>query len=124
MPQITVDRSVQLEHGSDYDWPAFVRDLHSTVVEIAAAKLPACKTRFRPTGDVFVGHEQAAGHALLHIHIAMLAGRTEETKARLTEAVLELVRRHVRPAHGLTLHASAEIRELDPSNRTFTETTE
>ncbi|SDC20779.1 5-carboxymethyl-2-hydroxymuconate Delta-isomerase [Streptomyces prasinopilosus] len=121
MPQITVDYSAQLKHGFDHDWPAFARDLHTTVVEIAAATLPGCKTRFRPTDDVFVGHEQEEDHALVHVHIALLPGRTEETKARLTEAVLELVRRHVRTDGGRTLHVSAEVRELDPSYRKFVE---
>ncbi|MFD3733856.1 5-carboxymethyl-2-hydroxymuconate Delta-isomerase [Streptomyces sp. NPDC058632] len=124
MPQITVDHSAQLKRGFECDWPAFARDLHSTVVEIAAAKLPACKTRFRPTGDVFVGHGQAEDHALVHVHIGLLPGRTEETKARLTEAVLELVRRHVRPVGSLTLHASAEVRDLDASYRKFVEPAE
>ncbi|GAB2772709.1 5-carboxymethyl-2-hydroxymuconate Delta-isomerase [Streptomyces chlorus] len=119
MPQITVDYSAQLKHGFDHDWPAFARDLHTTVVEIAAAKLPACKTRFRPTEDVFIGHDEEAEYALVHIHIALLPGRTEETKARLTEAVLELVRKHVRAVGDLTLHASAEVRDLDASYRKF-----
>ncbi|MER5843122.1 isomerase [Streptomyces prasinus] len=119
MPQITVDHSAQVTSSFDCDWPAFVRDLHGTVVEIAAAKLPACKTRLRPTGDVFIGHEPVGDHALVHVHIALLPGRTEETKARLTEAALELVRRHVRASGGLTLHASAEVRELDASYRKY-----
>ncbi len=53
----------------------------------------------------------------MHVHIALLAGRTDETKARLTEAVLELLRQYVKPAEGQMLHASAEVRDLDPSYR-------
>ena len=53
MPQITVDYSDNLADG--FDRPAFARDLHSAVVEIAAAKPPACKTRFRRTEDPVVG---------------------------------------------------------------------
>ncbi|MGX1269569.1 5-carboxymethyl-2-hydroxymuconate isomerase [Streptomyces phaeoluteigriseus] len=57
----------------------------------------------------------------MHVHIALLAGRTEETKARLTEAVLELLRQHVKPAAELAVHASAEVRDLDPSYRKYEE---
>lgn len=53
----------------------------------------------------------------MHVTLGLLAGRTEETKARLTEAVLELLRQYVKPSGGLALHASAEVRELDPSYR-------
>ena len=42
-----------------------------------------------------------------------------ETKAQLTEAVLELLRTHVKPVEGLVLHASAEVRDLDASYRKF-----
>ncbi|MER7482834.1 5-carboxymethyl-2-hydroxymuconate Delta-isomerase [Streptomyces sp. NPDC126510] len=110
MPQITVDYSADLADG--FDRPGFAKALHEATVEIAAAKPPACKTRFRPTEDIVVGPE-TEGH--VHVHIALLAGRTDETKARLTEAALELLRTHVKPAAGLALHASAEVRDLDPS---------
>ncbi|MFI5569843.1 5-carboxymethyl-2-hydroxymuconate Delta-isomerase [Streptomyces sp. NPDC051740] len=118
MPQITVDYSERLADG--FDRPAFARDLHTAVVEIAAAKQPACKTRFRRTEDVVVGPE-TEGHALVHVHVAMLPGRSDETKARLTETVLELLRQYVKPAEGVRLHASAEVRDLDASYRKFEE---
>jgi 5-carboxymethyl-2-hydroxymuconate isomerase len=114
MPQITVDYSERLAEG--FDRPGFARALHTAVVDIAAAKSPACKTQFRRTEDTTVGPD-SEGHAVVHVHIGLLAGRTEETKARLTEAVLELLRQYVEPAGGLALHVSAEVRELDPSYR-------
>ncbi|MEU2284016.1 5-carboxymethyl-2-hydroxymuconate Delta-isomerase [Streptomyces sp. NPDC013178] len=116
MPQITVDYSDRL--ADDFDRPGFAKALHDAVVEIAAAKPPACKTQFRRTEDATVGPD-TQGHAIVHVHIGLLAGRTEETRARLTETVLELLRQHVKPAEGLTLHASAEVRDLDPSYRKY-----
>lgn len=53
MPQITVDYSGRL--AGDFDRPGFARALHEAVVEIAAAKPPACKTQFRRTEDTVVG---------------------------------------------------------------------
>ncbi|GKQ40403.1 5-carboxymethyl-2-hydroxymuconate Delta-isomerase [Streptomyces sp. A012304] len=116
MPQITVDYSDRL--ADDFDRPGFAKALHDAVVEIAAAKPPACKTQFRRTEDTTVGPD-TEGHAIVHVHIGLLAGRTEETKARLTETVLELLRQHVKPTGGLALHASAETRDLDPSYRKY-----
>ncbi|MGW1542712.1 5-carboxymethyl-2-hydroxymuconate Delta-isomerase [Streptomyces sp. NPDC002309] len=116
MPQITVDHSASL--ADDFDRPAFARALHTAVVEIAAAKSPSCKTQFRPSDVTTVGDE-TEGHAVVHVTVGLLAGRSEDTKARLTEAVLELLRRHVKPTGGRTLHASAEVRDLDPSYRKF-----
>ncbi|GGY40014.1 5-carboxymethyl-2-hydroxymuconate Delta-isomerase [Streptomyces djakartensis] len=116
MPQITVDYSAGL--GDGFDRPGFAKALHEATVGIAAAKPPACKTRFRRTEDIVVGPE-TDGHAHVHVHIALLPGRTDETKARLTEAALELLRAHLEVAEGLVLHASAEVRDLDASYRKF-----
>ncbi|MFH8340901.1 5-carboxymethyl-2-hydroxymuconate Delta-isomerase [Streptomyces sp. AM6-12] len=116
MPQITVDHThVWKEPAQAGD---FVRELHEAVVRIAAAKPEACKTVLRD-GFAVYGYEGTGEqrHAIVHVTIGLLAGRTEETKARLTETVLELLERHVSPEDGGTLHASAEVRDLDPSYR-------
>ncbi|MFF9276093.1 5-carboxymethyl-2-hydroxymuconate Delta-isomerase [Streptomyces griseosporeus] len=116
MPQITVDYSAPLAGG--FDRRRFALALHEVTAEIAATQEAGCKTRFRVTEDTTVGRDED-GHALVHVTIGLLPGRTDETKARLTEAVLELLRTHVKPVAGLTLHASAEVRELDASYRKF-----
>ncbi|MFF4955617.1 5-carboxymethyl-2-hydroxymuconate Delta-isomerase [Streptomyces sp. NPDC001222] len=116
MPQITVDYSARL--AEDFDRAGFAKALHAATVEIAAAKPPACKTQFRRTEDTVVGSD-SEGHAVVRISIGLLAGRAQETRARLAEAALELLRQYVKPAEGLALHASAEVRDLDPSYQRF-----
>ncbi|MFE7277693.1 5-carboxymethyl-2-hydroxymuconate Delta-isomerase [Streptomyces sp. NPDC057623] len=118
MPQITVDYSGVLANA--FDRAGFARALHTATVEIAAAKPEACKTQFRPSEYTAFGYEdpEAQGHAIVHVTLGLLAGRTDETKAKLTEAVLELLRKHVAD-DGVVLHASAEVRDLDPSYRKF-----
>jgi 5-carboxymethyl-2-hydroxymuconate isomerase len=116
MPQITVDHSKTIS----FDREGFARDLHTAVVEIAAAKPEACKTQFRAGQFTAFGYEdpEEQGHAVVHVTLGLLAGRTDETKARLTEAVLELLRKHIED-DGTVLHGSAEVRDLDPSYRKF-----
>ncbi|MEW2114776.1 isomerase [Streptomyces sp. NPDC005474] len=116
MPQITVDYSDSL--AESFDRRAFALALHEEVVATAKAKPEACKTQFRRTEDATVGADNE-GHAIVHVWIGMLTGRTVATKAQLTESVLELVRAHVKPIEGLALHASVEVRELDDSYRKF-----
>ncbi|SPF01047.1 5-carboxymethyl-2-hydroxymuconate Delta-isomerase [Streptomyces sp. MA5143a] len=112
MPQITVDYSAVLSDG--FDRPAFAKALHEEVVRTAVAKPEACKTQFRRTEDTTVGPD-TEGHGVVHVTLGLLAGRTDETKATLTENVLGLLREHVKVAEGLAFHASAEVRDLDPS---------
>ncbi|GAA2609373.1 MULTISPECIES: 5-carboxymethyl-2-hydroxymuconate Delta-isomerase [Streptomyces] len=115
MPQISVERSPYLD---DVDWEEFALALHPVVVETAAARLEACKTRVTRTEDEVVGAELER-HAIVNVSIALLAGRDDATKTRLTEAVVELLREHVPPRDGLRLHLSAEVRDLDPSYRKY-----
>ncbi|WP_181797690.1 5-carboxymethyl-2-hydroxymuconate Delta-isomerase [Streptomyces sp. WELS2] len=116
MPQITIDYSDLMEDA--FDREGFARALHEATVEIAAAKPEACTTQFRPSALTAFGYEDsgARGHAVAHVTIGLLAGRTDETKARLTETVVELLREHVKGG-AFVLHVSAEARDLDPSYR-------
>ncbi|THC53988.1 isomerase [Streptomyces sp. A1499] len=114
MPQITVDYSGRLD--DDFDRRGFALALHPLLVDVAGARTEACKTRFVRTEDAVVGHGEG-GDDIVHVMIALLAGRSDETKARVTEGALALVRQYVKPAGGRTLHASAEIRDLDASYR-------
>jgi 5-carboxymethyl-2-hydroxymuconate isomerase len=113
MPQITVDYSDSLDES--FDRRGFALALHPVVVETVAARIPACKTRFRPVREFTAGDGEGAD-AIVHVGIGLLPGRTDEAKAALTEAVLVLVRQHIKPT-GLTLHLSAETRDLDASYR-------
>ncbi|MFI9490516.1 MULTISPECIES: 5-carboxymethyl-2-hydroxymuconate Delta-isomerase [Streptomyces] len=112
MPQITVDYSAELDDS--FDRRGFALALHPLVAETVSTTVPACKSRFRRAEDTVVG-DAPAGDAVVHVSIALLPGRTPEIKARLTRAVLDLLAGHLKPADGLTVHASAEIRDLDPS---------
>ncbi|MEU2773253.1 isomerase [Streptomyces sp. NPDC007162] len=115
MPQITVDYTAAA--GAAFDKAGFAKALHTAVVEIAAAKPEACKTLFRAADDTAYGYEEG-GHAIVHVTFGLLAGRTDETKAKLTGTTLELLRAHLKP-EGLVLHASAEVRDLDSSYRKY-----
>ncbi|WP_327359351.1 5-carboxymethyl-2-hydroxymuconate Delta-isomerase [Streptomyces sp. NBC_01304] len=111
MPQITVDYPDTLADA--FDRRGFARALHPLVVELADAKLDTCKSRFRRTEDNVAGGADR-GHAVVHIEIGLLAGRTPEVKATLTGAVLELVAKYLDDS-AEQLHLSAEVRDLDAS---------
>ncbi|MCX3062805.1 tautomerase family protein [Streptomyces beihaiensis] len=110
MPQITVDYSAGL--GDRIDRPALAGALHAAAVEHVAARTAACKTRFR-RADATVAGEAAAD--LVHVEIALLAGRTEEAKAALADAVLAALPGHIEAPEGV--HLSAEVRDLEPAYR-------
>ncbi|MFH9136630.1 5-carboxymethyl-2-hydroxymuconate Delta-isomerase [Streptomyces sp. NPDC017524] len=114
MPQITVDYSGTL--AAAFDRQAFALALHPVVVATVDARPEACKTRFRRVDDFVIG-DRTEGHAVLHVEIGLLHGRTDEAKIRLADAVLDLIAARVQPADGVTLHASVEVPDLDAAFR-------
>ena len=110
MPQITVDHSADLDDRIDRDGLAAA--VHQAAVDTVAARIPACKTRFRRVDATVVGDAAAS---LVHVEIGLLAGRTEEAKASLAEAVLAALPHHIKEP--TAVHLSTEIRDLAPSYR-------
>lgn len=114
MPQITVDYSAELD--DTFDRAGFTGALHPLIAETVSTKITACKTRFRRIEETVVG-DAPGGDAVVHIDISLLAGRTPEVKARLTESVRDLLAAHITRTAGLTLHLSVEARDLEASYR-------
>ncbi|WP_374983414.1 5-carboxymethyl-2-hydroxymuconate Delta-isomerase [Streptomyces fradiae] len=115
MPQITVDYSADLHDA--FDRRGYATALHPVVVAAVAARPEACKTRTRPVEEYTVG-DGTGRDAVVHVEIALAAGRTGEAKDRLAQAAAALVREHLAPVGGLTVHVSAEVRDLAPAYRT------
>ncbi|MFJ5706959.1 MULTISPECIES: 5-carboxymethyl-2-hydroxymuconate Delta-isomerase [unclassified Streptomyces] len=109
MPQITVDYSAPLDRRG------FALALHALVVETVDTTPDACKTRFREVEETVVG-DGAGDDVVVHVEIALLSGRADAVKARLAEAVLDLLPRHLKAVDGA--HLSVEVRDLESSYRT------
>ncbi|WP_338695885.1 isomerase [Streptomyces sp. Q6] len=112
MPQITVDHSASLDDRLDR--AGLAGAVHQACVDEVAARIPACKTRFRRVEETVVG-DGSADEAVVHVEIALLAGRTEEARTALTEAVLALLPAHIKEPGGV--HLSVEVRNLEPAYR-------
>ncbi|MFG2768816.1 5-carboxymethyl-2-hydroxymuconate Delta-isomerase [Streptomyces sp. NPDC048350] len=108
MPQITVD------HSAPLDRRGFALALHPLVVETVDTRIENCKTRFRAVEEAVVG-DGTGDDVVVHVEIAVLPGRTDETKARLAEAVVALLPAYVKEPGSARL--SAEVRDLEPSYR-------
>ncbi|MDT9688071.1 isomerase [Streptomyces sp. P9(2023)] len=108
MPQITVDYSAPLDRRG------FALALHPLVVETVDTRIDSCKTRFREVEEFVVG-DGTTDDLVVHVEIALLPGRTDETKARLAEGVLALLPAYLKEREGVRL--SAEVRDLEPAYR-------
>ncbi|CAG6395481.1 5-carboxymethyl-2-hydroxymuconate Delta-isomerase [Streptomyces cocklensis] len=110
MPHTTVEYSGTLVEALDR--PAFGAALHEALVTVAGGRAGGCKTRFVRHDDLFIG-DGSAHHAMIHVEIALLSGRTPEVKRALTEAVLAALREHTAPTPQYAVQFSVDLRDLD-----------
>lgn len=119
MPHTTVDYSESLTET--FDRRGFALALHPLVATVISTQTAGCRTYFRRIEEAVIadgGPEQA----VIRIEVAILSGRAPEVKAELSEAVLELARKHTAAAPGLIVQTSVEITDLDrTSYRNHTE---
>ncbi|MCX5380754.1 5-carboxymethyl-2-hydroxymuconate Delta-isomerase [Streptomyces sp. NBC_00091] len=109
MPQITVDFSASL--SDRFDRRGFALALHALTAEAVDVSVETCKTRFRRVEETFVA-DGAPEHAVVHVDLALLPGRTEEVRARLSRAVLDLVREYTDAGPDAVVHWSVDVTEL------------
>lgn len=125
MPHITVRFSDAINSikagdpvGSDEGSPLLelAARLQEAVVTIADGRLEGCRVHF-PSGEgpawVIAGEAEGAKQAV-HVEIAIKAGRTDEVKARLSQAALDALRAYLPPAADYETYLSVEVREIDP----------
>ncbi|WP_419999649.1 5-carboxymethyl-2-hydroxymuconate Delta-isomerase [Streptomyces boninensis] len=119
MPHITVDYSASL--SGTFDERAFAAELHPLTVKVIDTAIGNCKTHFRCLTNSVVG-DGGPDQAVVHVEFGILAGRSKEKKAELTEAVLDLVIAHTAGAEGLTVHSSVDVHETSEAYRKHTAT--
>ncbi|WP_329445648.1 5-carboxymethyl-2-hydroxymuconate delta isomerase [Streptomyces canus] len=114
LPHITVDCSAGLTDVFD-SW-SFLRELHPLVIEMSHSQ-GVCKTFFRVCAETVVAGLAVADAGLVHVEIGLLPGREDGVKARLSEAVLALLEKHLHTGHLGRPVRSVEVRDLGASYR-------
>ncbi|MFE6056024.1 5-carboxymethyl-2-hydroxymuconate Delta-isomerase [Kitasatospora sp. NPDC056446] len=110
MPQILVDHSAEL----DFDRAGLADELHRAVTEVIDTTVAECKTLFRPAAGHRVG-DGTTGESVVLVEVKILAGRTAEQRAALTDRVLAVLRSRIgRPAA-----LGVQVTELDRDTYRF-----
>ncbi|MDQ0383193.1 5-carboxymethyl-2-hydroxymuconate isomerase [Streptomyces sp. DSM 42143] len=114
MPHITVDYPRRL--ASLFDLRAFTDELHPMVLD-GSSSAGTCKTLFREATTAYVSHQHSSEAAFVHVEVGLLPGRPDGLKARLSQAILGLLERHIRMATTDNVVCSVEVRDLADSYR-------
>lgn len=111
MPHLIVEYSINLEKRIS------VRDLLKHVHEAALAsgvfKIGGIRTRAAPR-DIYIVADGDPDNAFIHVEGRIGKGRDAETRKRLAEALLEVLREQTKSVFATSgLGLTVEIRELD-----------
>ena len=106
---------VRIEYSSDLAPPphaALFEDLNGVVASISGAPATNVKSRMS-SADVFVG-DGSPEHAMVHCDIALMEGRSSETKKRLAESCRDLLLDAFGPdAADRELQVTVEVRDIE-----------
>ncbi|MFP4098280.1 MAG: 5-carboxymethyl-2-hydroxymuconate Delta-isomerase [Alphaproteobacteria bacterium] len=108
MPHILIEYSKTL--GEIIDSPALVLSLHETLAAQGVNK-SAIRTRSRMCRYAAVGEQDLHGH-MIHVTLALKAGRDKDTKHRYAEALFGVLKEHV-TEKVKACAISMEIRDMD-----------
>ena len=74
------------------DWAGLLREVNGTLAATGLFQVADIKSRFVRHGTFAIG-DGAADQAFVTLNVQILAGRTDEVKAQLSEALLPLLTR-------------------------------
>ena len=112
MPQIRIEYSANV--ASSFDARGFAGRVHEIVPAMVDTDLGNCKTRLVELSHFLVG-DGSSEHAMIHVDVRILSGRSQPQKEQLGKAVLAALEESVRESH-LKVQMTVEVRELDRDN--------
>ncbi|MGW1176501.1 5-carboxymethyl-2-hydroxymuconate Delta-isomerase [Kitasatospora sp. NPDC002543] len=110
MPQILVDHSAEL----DFDRSALAAEVHRAITEVIDTTVADCKTVFRAADHHRVG-DGASGEAAVLVEVKILAGRSVEQRAALSDRVLAALRARIAGPAAI----GVQVTELDRDTYRF-----
>ncbi|WP_417804997.1 5-carboxymethyl-2-hydroxymuconate Delta-isomerase [Thalassospira lucentensis] len=114
MPQLEIEYSAKLPIAESL--PALAVALHHAIAKTADAELGSFKTRISPLDTVVIA-DGGAQHAMVHLDIRMLSGRSDAVKFTTGETALGLLRAELADLVGdYAVQFSVEVHDLDRAN--------
>jgi 5-carboxymethyl-2-hydroxymuconate isomerase len=111
MPHLILEYSKNIDGGLNFE-PLFVT-LHQLLEKQLPTELSSCKSRCIPQELFFIG-DCKIQNAFAHLTIKILAGRTDENKNLIGNAVLKEMSDFFQPLkQKLHLQLSVEVMDLD-----------
>jgi len=109
MPHLTVEYTDNL---LEFDARSVLMKLNLVLVASGQFEAADIKSRAIPL-DTFLVGTSPAGHAFVHIKLALLSGRLPQTKQLLSESLLLELKNTCQVAIGTSLQLCVEILDID-----------
>ncbi len=110
MPQIKLEYSANTSVSINFQ--KLFYEIHQVVNNIVGIPINNCKSRAIKHEDYFIGDGDKK-HAFAHLEIDLLEGRDSETKKKLSESVLEILKSfYLKDGNTDNLQLTVEIKEI------------
>ena len=110
MPQITLEYTSNVQNASD--WDILVEQVHKIISKIVGTDIDNCKSRLLEQTRYFIG-DGSGKMAFVHLHVAILEGRSEVLKQELGNMLLNLLQTTLLPENSQhKLQITVEIRDI------------
>lgn len=112
MPHLTVEYSGNL---GLLEPKKLLHTLNQVMIQTGEFIATDIKSRAVRQDDFLVGLE-TSGHAYIHVKVALLSGRSAETKADIASQLLSALQQVVQAIPAMTLQLCVEVLEIDRSS--------
>ncbi|MHA1966499.1 MAG: 5-carboxymethyl-2-hydroxymuconate Delta-isomerase [Candidatus Hodarchaeales archaeon] len=91
MPQILLEYTSNLTEPNNLE--SLVLELHKRIQAICSIDIKNCKTRVNILHQFYIGQNQT-DNAFIHLEIKLFEGRTPDTKSKLAELAIKLLKNY------------------------------
>lgn len=110
MPHLTLEHSSNITLPDDHR--SVLLDLHRALNEIGGIAIGNCKSRIYRADSFAIGDESAQRDGFVHLDIIFVAGRSEETKAQISRACLEILKTAFLPGANCPLQITVNVGDI------------
>lgn len=96
MPQILLEYSSNISEliTEDFPYKIILKEIHRILNEIGKIKLENCKSRVLSHSHYYIA-DGATAHAMLHIEISFMEGRSDALKNEMGETILHYLHNYL-----------------------------
>lgn len=109
MPHVTLEYSANVQ---PLDVQKLLRTVNQAMIDTGEFESLDIKSRAVKQEEFLIGLADS-GHAYIHVKVALLSGRSAETKLNISKQLLDVLHSQLLPIAGIRLQLCVEMQDID-----------